>query len=135
MIKPEKFLVYLFYCCAIWVVVSISCAFFRSAHAGIRGEIKINLELKESSNDPDTIIFFGELPNKNYVPAGQELAAIASFETTVITVKCSYDYILKCAEMICEEKKYSGYGLINLKRPNIITTCYQTDIVFFIALK
>lgn len=121
----------------VWVICGIFAIiqpFFCNADAAVRGEIKINLELKEAVKDPDTIIFFGELPNKNYVPAGQELAAIASFETTVITVKCSYDYILKCAEKICKEKKYSGYGLINLKRPNLITTCYQTDIVFFIAL-
>lgn len=110
-------------------------SFLCNADAGIKGNIKINLELKEPVKDPDTIVYFGELPNKNYVPAGSELAAIASFETTVITVKCSYDFILECAEKICEEKKYSGFGLINLKRPNLINSCYQSDIVFFIALE
>ena len=133
MIKPEKFLVYLFYTCIIWVVVSISCAFFKSVHAGIKGNIKINLVLKESQGKIDEVKNFGELESKNYVPAGYELAAIGSFETSALTVKCSYDFILRCAESICKENNYSGFGLINIKRPNIMNTCYQSDIVFFVA--
>lgn len=109
--------------------------FVCKSHAGIKGNVKINLVLKESEKKVDTVENFGELQNKNYVPENYELAAIGSFETSVLTVKCSYDFIIRCAESVCRENNYSGFGLINIKRPGVINTCYQSDIVFFIALK
>lgn len=135
MIKPEKFLMYLFYACILWVVVSISCAFFNSVHAGIKGNVKITVSIKKSDTKPDEIKNFGELENNNYVPPGYELGAIGTFETSALTIKCSYDFILRCAEYICRENNYSGFGLINIKKPNIMNSCYQSDIVFFIALE
>jgi hypothetical protein len=125
-----------------WMIAYIVIALIAIIHpftcrteAGIKGNVKINLVLKESENKVDKVENFGELESKNYVPENYELAAIGSFETSVLTVKCSYDFIIRCAESVCRENNYSGFGLINIKRPGIINTCYQSDIVFFIALK
>lgn len=113
-------------------VIAVVHPFFCRAHAGIRGTVKINLVIKESEKKIDEVKNFGELENKNYVPAGYELAAIGSFETSVMTVKCNYDFLIKCAESVCKENNFHGFGLINVKKPSAMNTCYQADIVFFI---
>lgn len=132
MTKFGKFLVFVWITAAVLLIIHGS---FCNANAGIKGNIQITVTIKKSDTKPGEIKNFGELESNNYVPPGYELGAIGTFETSALTLKCSYDFILRCAESICRENNYSGFGLINIKKPNIMNSCYQSDIVFFIALE
>lgn len=132
MTKFSKFLVFTWITAALLLILY---GLFCNAKAGIKGNVKITVSIKKSESKPDTVKNFGELESNNYVPPGYELGAIGTFETSALTMKCSYDFILRCAESICRENNYSGFGLINIKKPNIMNSCYQSDIVFFIALE
>jgi hypothetical protein len=109
------------------------CVFWCNSHAGLKGEIEINSVILVSKDSAENIIDFGELENYYSVPPGYDIAATATFTYTLLTVKCSMNRIKECAEETAKEKKYHGYGLVNVKKPDIFNTCYSANIVFFVA--
>jgi hypothetical protein len=109
------------------------CVFWCNSDAGIKGEIEMNSIIIESKVNSETIINFGELANYYAVPPGYEIAATATFTYTFMTIKCSLNRIIECAEETAKEKKYHGFGLVNVKKPDIFNSCYSANIVFFVA--
>lgn len=131
-LKPIKFLFLILIIALIFIAFNgVVC----SAEAkGLKGDIELSSELVFSEKEK-AIINFGELKNYFEVPEGYKVAAIGEFKTGVFTMKCSYDYILKSALSVCESKKYHGFGLVDIKRPDIINDCYRAKIIFFVAIE
>jgi len=107
--------------------------FLCNVHAGIKGEVEINSVILVSKVNSESIINFGELENYYSVPPGYDIAATATFTHTLLTVKCSMKRIIECAEEVAKERNYHGYGLVNVKKPDIFNSCYSANIVFFVA--
>lgn len=102
------------------------------------GELKARIELTSEmiiSDSGREIKNFGELKDYYAVPDGYKVAAIGDFKTSVLTIKCSYELLIKDAISTCESKKYHGFGLVDLKRPDIINSCYRSKIIFFVAIQ
>jgi len=131
-LKPMKFFF------LILIIALIIIAFngvVCQVHAeGIKGNIELSDEFIFSEKQKDVVIF-GELKNYYEVPEGYKVAAIGEFKTGIITLKCSYNYILECSLSLCEKKKYHGFGLVDIKRPDIINDCYRAKIIFFVAIE
>lgn len=119
----------------LYIIVSIIAVvhpFFCRAHAGIKGSIKINSVFLVSKEKNDTVANFGELKDYYQVPEGYNIAATGNFEITAMTLKCSYNFIIECAKKACIENNYHGFGLVDIKKPNLFESCYQANIVFFV---
>lgn len=117
----------------LWVVVfMIFDSFLCNTHAGIKGSIKINSVFLVSKEKIDTVSNFGELKDYYQVPEGYTIAATGSFEYGAMTLKCGYDFIISCAKNACTEKNYHGFGLVDVKKPDLFNTCYSANIVFFV---
>jgi hypothetical protein len=131
-LKPIKFLFLL-------LIIAITLIAFNgvvcSAEAGgFKGDIELSSELIISESGKE-VVNFGELKNYFDIPEGYKVAAIGEFKTNVFTMKCSYKYILSSALSVCESKKYHGFGLVDIKRPDIINDCYRAKIIFFVAIQ
>lgn len=113
-------------------VIAIVHPFFCRAHAGIKGSIKINSVFLISKEKIDTVSNFGELKDYYQVPEGYNIAATGSFEYGAMTLKCSYDFIISCAKKTCTENNYHGFGLVDVKKPDLFNTCCSANIVFFV---
>lgn len=130
-LKPLKFLFFILILTLIFIAFNgVVC----SASAGVKGEIILTSEMITSDTGKE-VVNFGELKNYYDTPDGYKVAAIGEFQTGVFTVKCSYDFILKSALSFSEKKKYHGFGLVDIKRPDIINDCYRAKIIFFVAIK
>lgn len=119
----------------IYIIVAIIAVvhpFFCRAHAGIKGSIKINSVLLVSKEKSDTVLNFGELKGYYQLPEGYYLAAVGNFEVSAMTMKCSYSFMIECAEKTCTENNYHGFGLVDVKKPDLFQTCYRANIVFFV---
>lgn len=119
----------------IYVIVALIAVihpFFCRVHAGIKGSIKINSVFLVSKEKIDTVSNFGELKDYYQVPEGYNIAATGSFEYTAMTLKCSYNFIIECAKKACAENNYHGFGLVDIKKPDLFNTCYSSNIVFFV---
>jgi hypothetical protein len=130
-LKPMKFL-FLSIIIAL-ILIAFNGVVFSASAKGLKGDIILKSELIISEEKKE-IINFGELKNYYEVPEGCKVAAIGEFKTGVFTVKCSYDYILQSALSVCEIKNYHGFGLVDIKRPDIINDCYRATIIFFVAI-
>jgi len=115
-----------------FIVNSLFCG----AEAGpLRASVEITSEIKVSKEKSDDIINFGERSSHYDIPEGYQVAAVGKYKINqVTTIRCSYEDILKQSMAKCLEKNYHGFCLVNLKKPSIVQTCYQADIVFLIAL-
>jgi len=126
----------LFAIAAFLLVFMIINGSFCEASAGpLKASIEITSEIKVSKEKSDDIINFGERSSHYDIPPGYQVAAVGKYKINpVTTIRCSYEDILKQSMAKCLEKNYHGFCLVNLKKPNIVQTCYQADIVFLIAL-
>lgn len=121
---------------AMWVIFwALSFVFCPPARAGVKAEIKINSIMKVSKEKKDNVIFFGELPNLYAIPEGYEVAAVGEFKTSAVTMKCNFDVLMQLSKEKCKELNYEGYALAELKQPSVLNTCYQSKVIFLIALK
>ena len=131
-LKPMKF--FFFIVIIALVLISFNGVVCSAEAKTLSGTIELSSELIISEKEKEVQIF-GELKNYYEVPEGYKVAAIGEFKTGVFTVKCSYSYILESALSLCKIKKYHGFGLVDIQRPDIINDCYRAKIIFFVAIE
>lgn len=130
-LKPLK---YLFYAAILALIIVAFNGALCSASAGnLKADIELTSEMIISNTEKE-IKDFGERKNYYDVPEGYKVAAIGEFHTSVFTVKCSYELLIKDAISMCKNKKYHGFGLVDLEKPNIINSCYRSKVIFFVAI-
>lgn len=127
----------LIYLIAGFWIAFIICSIFlcRNADAGPKAEIRVDKILKISDTKKTNVLFFGELSSFYAVPDGYEVAAIGEFKNTIVTARCNFDVLMERSKKKCKELNYDGYALVDLKQPSLWNTCYQSKVIFLIALK